>query len=153
MLAWLIGLIFPACGFQGAAGLPPPVPIAFAVLERPSTPNTALAAPRDLVSGAPDIVLADFAVPAQRLRDALMVVAAMQPRTYPHASDNAQDHWVVRSAVLNFPDLITAQVFSRGQNGSALVLYSRSVYGRSDFGANRARLETWLAALANQLRT
>jgi uncharacterized protein (DUF1499 family) len=153
MLAWLIGLIFPACALQGAAGLPPPVPIAFAVLERPATPNTALAAPRDLVPGVPDIVLADFPVPPQRLRDALVVVAAMQPRVFPQASTGAQDHWVARSALLNFPDLITAQVFPRGEGGSALVLYSRSVYGRSDFGANRARLETWLAALANQLRT
>lgn len=152
MLAWLIGLVFPACAFQGAAGLPPPAPIDFAVLERPASPNTALAAPQDLVPGAPDIVLADFAVPARRLRDALVVAAAMQPRVYPHASTGTQDHFVARSARLNFPDLITAQVFPRDAQSSTLVLYSRSVYGRSDFGANRARLETWLAALANQLR-
>jgi uncharacterized protein (DUF1499 family) len=157
MLGWLVGLIFPACAFQGAAGLPAPMPIDFAVLERPATPNTALAASPGLVPGAPDIVLADFPVSAQRLRDALVVVAAMQPRVHPHASTNAsdvaQDHFVARSALLNFPDLVTAQVFARGENQAGLVLYSRSVYGRSDLGANRARLETWLGALANQLRT
>ena len=53
-----------------------------------------------------------------------------------------QVHWVVRSAVLNFPDLVTAQI------SSALVLYSRSVYGHSDLGVNRRRLDTWLAALS-----
>jgi uncharacterized protein (DUF1499 family) len=30
---------------------------------------------------------------------------------------------------------------------SGLILWSRSIYGRSDFGVNRARLAAWLAAL------
>jgi uncharacterized protein (DUF1499 family) len=53
---------------------------------------------------------------------------------------------VVRSAVFNFPDLVTAQVAPDGENASTLILYSRSVYGRSDFGVNRKRLLSWLAA-------
>jgi uncharacterized protein (DUF1499 family) len=31
------------------------------------------------------------------------------------------------------------------------VLYSRSVYGRSDLGVNRQRLNTWLAALQTKI--
>jgi len=31
------------------------------------------------------------------------------------------------------------------------VLYSRSVYGQSDLGVNRKRLEAWLAALQPEL--
>ena len=39
----------------------------------------------------------------------------------------------------------------RGEAESALILYSRSVYGRSDFGVNRKRLLSWLAALDGSL--
>jgi uncharacterized protein (DUF1499 family) len=53
----------------------------------------------------------------------------------------------VRSAVLNFPDLVTVQVDTAGADRSTLVIWSRSVYGRSDFGVNRDRTKTWLAAL------
>jgi len=34
---------------------------------------------------------------------------------------------------------------------SGLILWSRSIYGRSDFGVNKARLEAWLAALDAKL--
>jgi uncharacterized protein (DUF1499 family) len=49
--------------------------------------------------------------------------------------------------VLNFPDVVSAQVLAGPAGGSLLVLYSRSVYGYSDFGANRGRLRAWLAAI------
>jgi uncharacterized protein (DUF1499 family) len=54
---------------------------------------------------------------------------------------------VARSAVFNFPDLVTVQVVAQGENASTLVLYSRSVYGHSDLGVNRRRLRAWLDAL------
>jgi uncharacterized protein (DUF1499 family) len=49
--------------------------------------------------------------------------------------------------VFNFPDLIAAQVNEAGADQSMLVLYSRSVYGYSDLGVNRRRLDDWLVAL------
>jgi uncharacterized protein (DUF1499 family) len=58
---------------------------------------------------------------------------------------------VARTATLNFPDLITVQVRADGPAASTLVLYSRSVYGYSDFGANRKRVIAWLAALDTTL--
>jgi len=36
---------------------------------------------------------------------------------------------------------------------STLVLWSRSVYGRSDLGVNRRRLTAWLGALDTTLAT
>jgi uncharacterized protein (DUF1499 family) len=77
-------------------------------------------------------------------------VALAQPRTTLHAAfdDRLQAHFVARSALLNFPDLIAVQVTP----DSGLILWSRSLYGRSDFGVNRARLETWLAALEAELQ-
>ena len=72
-------------------------------------------------------------------------VALAQERTFAHGDAGAarQAHFVARSALLNYPDLITVQVTPE----SGLILWSRSIYGRSDFGVNQARLTAWLAAL------
>ncbi len=149
LFAWLLGLVLPACGAVGAHGLAAPVPLDFAHLARPASPNTALAAPAAF-RPRPDIATPAYPVPAAALFAAVRAVAAAQPRTYPAAvfAERGRADWVVRSAVLNFPDLVTAEVVADGAGASRLILYSRSVYGRSDFGVNRARLTVWLAALA-----
>jgi uncharacterized protein (DUF1499 family) len=153
LLAMLLGLVLPACGHAGAAGLPAPAPIDFLQLRRPSTPNTALAAPAGF-SPKPDLVTRAYAMPAAALFAAAQQVAASRPRTWQQAvfPQRMQADYVARSAVLNFPDLVTIQVLP-GQvlpDGAAqahLILWSRSVYGRSDFGVNRRRAAAWLAAL------
>ena len=144
-IAWLIGLALPACGFPGAAGLPTPTVLDVAHIVRPASPNTALAAPAGF-SPAPDIVTLTYPLPADRLFALVQDVAASQPRTFQAAlfADQLQVHYVVRSAVLNFPDQIMVQVRQAGADYSALIVYSRSVYGRSDFGVNRKRIESWL---------
>ncbi len=152
-LAWLLGLLLPACAGAGATGVPAPPPLDLARLERPASPNTALAAPE----GAParvDVTTPTFAVPAGRLFAAVARVAAAQPRTYPLASDPAalSASWVARSAVWNFPDVISARAMPAGPVSSTLALYSRSIYGRSDFGVNRRRLQAWLTALDVSLK-
>ncbi len=63
-----------------------------------------------------------------------------------------QLHWVIRSSVFNFPDVITAQAMPHDPDGSTLLLYSCSVYGYGDFGVNRQRLRIWLAALDDAVR-
>jgi len=148
LLPWLISAIFPACGAAGALGLPTPPPMDMAAIARPATPNTALAAPAGF-SPAPDIVTPFFAVPPDRLFAAIKRVAAAAPRTFPAAEydDRRQVHYVVRSAMWNFPDLVTVSVGGPDTGPSTLAIYSRSVYGHSDLGANRARVEAWLSAL------
>jgi uncharacterized protein (DUF1499 family) len=150
--AWVLGLFLPACGASGAAGLPPPHPVDIDHIERPASPNTALAAPAGFTPG-PDIVTPQYAMPASQLYTGVLAVAASQPRTFLASDDQArlQAQFVARSAWLNFPDLIVAQVNAAGRGKSTLVLYSRSVYGYGDFGANRARVSTWLAALDRTL--
>lgn len=151
-LAWLISFWLPACGLPGAQGLPPPSALDVAHLVRPASPNTALAAPAGF-RPTPDIVSPVYPVPAARLYAAIGRIAAAQPRTYRAATypDRLQDDWVVRSAVFNFPDLVTAQVAPAGAAKSTVVLYSRSVYGYSDLGANRRRVQAWIAALDRTL--
>jgi uncharacterized protein (DUF1499 family) len=146
--AWLLGLLLPACGAPGVQGLPPPAPFDVARIERPASPNTALAAPAGFIP-TPDMVTPDYAVPPARLFAVLGAAAAAQPRTFVAAADPArlQEQWVARSRWLNFPDLVAAQVLAAPTGGSHLVLYSRSVYGYSDLGANQRRLRAWLAAI------
>jgi uncharacterized protein (DUF1499 family) len=146
--AWLLGLFLPACGAMGALGVAVPQPMDMAHIVRPSSPNTALAAPAGF-SPTPDIVTPTYPEPATQLFTAVKTLAAGQPRTFLAAAYPAQLqlHYVVRSAVFNFPDLLAVQVTAEGADASRLVLYSRSVYGRSDFGVNRERLLSWLTAL------
>jgi uncharacterized protein (DUF1499 family) len=152
LLARLIGIFLPVCGASGAGGLPTPTLLDMTHTERPPSPNTALAAPAG-ADPAPDIVTPVFAVPASRLYDAVIAVTADQPRTYLAAAYPAerQVHLVARSAWLNFPDLITAQIGEAGREASTLVLFSRSVYGYSDLGVNRRRLTSWLAAVRTRI--
>jgi predicted RNA-binding protein with RPS1 domain len=109
------------------------------------------AAPAD-APARPDIATPVYPVEAGALFAAVQRVAASQPRTFALASDPARlaASYVARSAVWNFPDVISVQVAPRGAT-STLALYSRSLYGYADFGVNRARLETWLAALQSEV--
>ena len=142
--ALLLALLLGACSGHGAEGLPVPPPMDMTHIVRPATPNTALAAPAGF-RPAPDIVTRRYDVAPALLYAAIRRVAAAQPRTYPQVAydDRLQAHYVARSRIFNFPDLIAVQVTP----DSTLILWSRSVYGRSDFGVNRKRLRTWLAAL------
>ena len=147
-IAWLIGLILPACGFPATEGLPTPPLTGTAQIVRPASPNTALAAPEGF-NPPPDIVTPPFSMPADRMFALIQVVAQGQPRTYQAAlyPDQFQAHYVVRSALFNFPDLVMVQVETNGPDRSGLIVYSRSVYGRSDLDVNRKRIEAWLATL------
>ncbi len=144
LLPLLLALLLPACRGDGAGGLDPPGVLDMTRLVRPSTPNTALAAPAGF-SPTPDLITPRYRTDPDRLFAAIRTVALAQPRTFAHGdfSGTRQAHFIARSAWLNYPDLIAVQVTPE----SELILWSRSVYGRSDFGVNKARLTAWLAAL------
>ncbi len=144
LAALLLGLALPGCSGHGAQGLPVPPPMDMAHIVRPATPNTALAAPAGFAP-TPDITTRRYGMAPEALYQAVRRVAAAQPRTHAQVAydDRRQAHYVARSALLNFPDLIALQVNPDG----TLVLWSRSVYGQSDLGVNRRRLTRWLAAL------
>jgi uncharacterized protein (DUF1499 family) len=144
LLPLLLSLVFPLCGTEGIDGMPAPPPMDIAHIERPSTPNTFLAAPADFTP-KPDAVT-DFHGDPDQLYAAVKRVALAQDRVYLHVAydDRRQVHFVARSANANFPDLITAQITPDGN----LILYSRSIYGHGDMGVNQTRVHAWLAALA-----
>ena len=127
-LAWFLGLLLPACAASGAAGLPAPALMTMDHIVRPASPNTALAAPAGS-QPAPDLVTPRFPLPAPRLYQLLVAVAAGSSRGRFSAAQYAgerQTHFVARSAVFNFPDLVTAQV-DRGGSGRQ---HARAVFAQ-----------------------
>ncbi len=142
-----LSLALSACG-SGVEGFKVPSPIDMAHLQRPETPNTALAAP-DGFTPTPDFLTPVYNRPADDLYAAVIKMAEAQDRTYLLArfDDRRQAQFVARIAVFGFPDLIAVQVLKDGADRSRLVIWSRSVYGYSDFGVNRRRVARWLAAI------
>jgi len=55
--------------------------------------------------------------------------------------------YIQRSARLDFPDTIVVRYLERPSGRSTVAFHSRSQIGRSDLGANKARIERWLARL------
>ena len=152
-LGWLLGLALPLCATQGAQGLSAlAAPESLRAIARPGSPNHALAAPAGF-DPAPDLVTRPYRVPAAALLAAVDAVALGQPRVFalPTRPDAPwRRDYVARSRLLNFPDLVAVEILP-GDGASGLVLWSRSVYGRSDLGVNRARLAAWLSALDARL--
>ena len=137
----------------GSHGLPAAVPVEFGNgFHLPPSPNTALVAPPESPLPAHRRV-APFPVPPAALLAALRRVAASRPRCTLLAEwpERGQAQWVERTRWANFPDILVAQVLP-DPAGAALVLYSRSLFGWSDFGVNGRRVAAWLAALDAELR-
>ena len=74
---------------------------------------------------------------------------AAEPRVIEVADDMRRHRsvYVVHTAVLGFPDIVTVEFVALGSDRSSIALYSRSRYGRSDFGKNRRRVARWLSQL------
>jgi uncharacterized protein (DUF1499 family) len=149
-LPWLLGLVLTGCAGQGASGIPVPPPMDLTKIERPSSPNTALFGPIGRNRQPVDLITAPYSMTSEQLYDVVKTAIAKLPNTYILADypDRLQLHYVVRSAVLNLPDLVSVQVevgFIPEQ--SLLTMYSRSVYGYYDFKVNDQRLKAWLTAI------
>ena len=155
---------------RGAGGLTPVTPVEFDGLELPASPNTCLVGPA-FYAGPKHLTQAPWPVTPAVLWATLNRIAAGFPRTFklgefpdldgrpiqPSAPGGApaigrpQSQWVERSALMNYPDIIAAEVRAAPE-GAALLLYSRSLFGWSDLGVNKARAERWLAALDAALK-
>ena len=124
-------------------------PVNFAELDRSLSPNDALAASDGaLPSGVtPDLRLPVFQAPPSR------VIAAVEDRVRTLGTDvelvAKEGHtlrYVTRSRFMRFPDTTVIEAVPV-DGGTAVRAYARATLGRSDFGANLARLERWLGGL------
>lgn len=116
----------------------PETPNSFRVLAPGATP-----APEEMVSPV-------YAVPPAELMQAFDRMALAQPRTERLAgTPDGQSFvtYVQRTPLVAYPDYVSVRAVPVGEGQSALVILSRSRFGKSDLGVNRARITQWIAAL------
>lgn len=116
-------------------------------------PNQFLLCPPDFCGATPHAESPAFPVPVETLSQAWRALAAAQPRVtlLAESPDGLQLDYLQRSARVRFPDIITVRFIARSPAQSTLAIYSRSLYGKSDFGVNRERIESWLKLLSDEL--
>jgi len=121
----------------------------FAELELTDKPNQYLVCPADFCRADPHAAGPVYEVTAEQLRARWREIAATLPRLefLAEYEDGWQIDYVQRSARFRFPDIITVRFISLPPSRSTLAIYSRSIYGDSDLGVNRARTDAWLALL------
>ncbi len=124
-------------------------PIQFSSLVLTENPNQFLVCRIEYCAATPHLVSPIFQVPPDTLRQRWMDVLTKQPRMGRQtiAGPDGQITHIQRSTLMRYPDSITVQFFNHGENASTLAIYSRSHYGKSDFGVNEARIVAWLEQL------
>ncbi len=150
MVLWLVGLLV-VMAVAGVAyvRLAPDDPALWHVdpLSGASTgrPNEARIAPPG--GAAADIESPVFALTPEALMRRFDAVAMADARVTRLAGGREAlfATYVQRSATAGWPDYISVRAVAV-EGGAALAVWSRSRYGYSDMGVNRARVERWLAA-------
>lgn len=117
-------------------------------VETPNTENYYLLRPAGGDGPAPV-----FQRPPDRVARAVQEVIQQTPRAAVLAGSAEAGHVtvVVRSQLMGFPDFVTVKLLEV-EGGTALAIFSRSQYGQSDLGVNKARVEDWLEALETRLQ-
>lgn len=120
-----------------------------ATLVRPSTPNSYLVCPRDRCAAAADEEGPVYVVSATALRAGVRDILSAESRVelVGDEVDIFRLVFVQRSRIFRFPDTVTVQIFPLSDGTSALAMYSRSNYGRSDLGVNKARVRRWIGLI------
>lgn len=125
-------------------------PVTFATLQRRDRRNDALAASPGAIAGIPDLALPVYAEPPDALLGRLdtMLVGDADVERVDDRSDPFYRRYVARTTLLRFPDTVDVEAIQAPGGGSLLRLYSRSLLGKGDLGANRKRLAAWTEKLA-----
>ena len=136
----------------GPVALPP---VDFAAPPVVTTPNRWLTCPDGWCDGVRDAASPVYPVPLAHLRAAWSAVLAREAHATPLRPESTdgddQLAYEFRTPVLRFPDTLTVQFVALDADSSSLAILSRSHYGQSDFGANQARVERLLGAVAARL--
>lgn len=124
----------------------------FSTIPTSRKPNDALAVPASWSRRDADFESPVFDVSVQRLREAVVKIAAAEPRTNLLHLDReaSQAQFEQSSRLFGFRDLITV-AFEAVDGHATLAIYSRARSGYYDFGVNRRRVRRWLAALRAEL--
>jgi uncharacterized protein (DUF1499 family) len=119
----------------------------FATLVPQDSPNTYLICPEGVCTAAtPDAVSPSTPLPPAQLIDRIVAIAEADGASEMVRSGADEVELVVRTPIMRWPDRVSVGAYP-ADDGSTFALYSRSIYGESDLGANRARVERWLSQL------
>ncbi|MCR9213450.1 MAG: DUF1499 domain-containing protein [Proteobacteria bacterium] len=120
----------------------------FASLTPPATPNWYLVCPSEkCLNISAQSEAPDFDVPAERLRKVVTAMVQSLPNATLVEETPTRLYVVDRTAYVRWPDHVVIEILPVGENASTLIIFSRSQYGRSDFGENKSRVERWLSRL------
>jgi len=123
--------------------------VAITAFRGPLAENAFLACPPGYCALADAAASPDFNIPADRLDQYWDEIVDAEARLTPVETEPRHHGfmYVKRSVVFRFPDVITVELIALGPDRSSIAIYSRSRYGRSDFGVNRRRVLRWLSRL------
>jgi uncharacterized protein (DUF1499 family) len=125
----------------------------FDTLPRKRKPNSALALPAHSPRDDAELKSPVFQATVEQLRDAVVSIAAHEPRTHLlHLDREAmQAEFEQSSRIFRFPDTITVAFEAVDASHASVSIYSRAKLGYYDFGVNRKRVQRWLNLLARTL--
>ncbi len=122
--------------------------IDFTTVEAPNKPNWFLLCEDDVCKGTPASAAPPlFDRSADELKGRLDALILEMPNTEVRMDQDNQMDILVRTPVMRWPDIISVQVVPLEEGKSTIRIYSRSIYGHSDLGANKARVMNWLKRL------
>ncbi len=115
-------------------------------------PNQYLVCPVNYCTAKAHLDSPVFNVSSDILQQRWLNLMEQQPRieTVVKNDEKLQHEFIQRSLLMRYPDSITVRFISLNENRSTLAIYSRSHFGKSDFGVNKDRITTWLFALESQ---
>lgn len=125
-------------------------PFEFETFSLTPRPNQFLVCPPGLCRNAkPHMEAPVLEMSVEALRNRWMERISGQPRVRLIDSNARREQYDFEqvSALVGFPDTITVRFLPAGEGRSTLAIYSRSHYGRSDFGVNEKRIRAWLELL------
>jgi hypothetical protein len=132
--AWLAG---PAD--QGA--------VDFATLTRSGKRNDYLLCPPGFCANA-DAQAPVFAASGETLLKATLALVAEDVV----GEEGFAFRYVARTKLMRFPDTVSIRILPLGETQATLAIYSRSLIGYSDMGANRARVEALIGQLQETVK-
>ena len=120
-----------------------------AELRSPLTKSGFLACPPGYCQAAEASTSPTFPLPWERLREYWTEVVSGEKRVEAVAADpeHRRFAYIQHSATFRFPDVIIVEFVQLKPDQSGIAIYSRSRYGKYDFGKNRKRVVRWLALL------
>jgi len=118
-------------------------------VQRPNAPNNFLLAPEeDCRECYSDGISPIFDIPADALKTKLMsYLAEKESRIDILLEEDTAIEVRQKTPVLGFPDFVSVTFLDVPNGRSTLAIYSRSKYGHSDLGVNKARVLRWVTAL------